>query len=426
MSYFFKSDDKDNSKETYRKAFVYKHFIDAGMEHNNFIDFHSAEKYLYGRVSYAYVPIEINRENCAMATLPRAPLQDGLSLQAPAFVVKAFEDLRAQFVVKSLEPAFDRNHPFLSNLHAAAAWIDPQNHYRQHITKMQDSIVNLSRQKNVRFQNFEQFLRIVLPLVKKVAKTMPYTYPGFLKSKYCNFRVSGLAIDLAADRDFNNDELKINLFRNSNNWDFFVNACRQFGFSVDKTAPWRIVADIGSSEMVKYAVSTPGCAFGSTNEILSFGYKPAHISYYETFADSFLTLYNKIKFEYAFPRICEDGTLRSVHIVPKEYTSANLKQGVLNRPKLLKLYMQIRLIEDEDRFGEGEKNRLIKECLAIARGSGVYEALGAFENFIGQTYEYSGSLTKRIRRVKMLEQMEEDDISSGKLDTKGGSSGGGY
>jgi cephalosporin-C deacetylase-like acetyl esterase len=53
-------------------------------------------------------------------------------------------------------------------------------------------------------------------------------------------------------------------------------------------------------------------------------------------------------------------------------------------------------------------------------------ALDAFEVFIGQTYNYSGSLTDKINRVKIVKSMEEEDIMMGKLDTHGGSSGGGY
>ena len=53
-------------------------------------------------------------------------------------------------------------------------------------------------------------------------------------------------------------------------------------------------------------------------------------------------------------------------------------------------------------------------------------ALDAFEVFIGQTYDYKGSLTDKINRVKIIKDMEDEEIMSGRLDTQGGPSGGGY
>ena len=64
--------------------------------------------------------------------------------------------------------------------------------------------------------------------------------------------MSGLAVEIAAI-DASNDDEKINLFTKSKNWEFYLNACRSYGFMVDQMAPWRLVADIGSSEMIKYA-----------------------------------------------------------------------------------------------------------------------------------------------------------------------------
>ena len=430
MSYFLKEDDKDGSKDTYQKALIYRHYMsDAEDNYKNYLNFHNTEKYLYGRVSREYVPIEIDTVN-----MPMAPISVGVtsagseasSILAAAFVSKAFEDLRTAYTRKSMEPGFDKNSRHISDLVAAQAHVNPQQLYSKHLTRMQNSIMASYRKNNIRIANFGDFLRRITPTIKKIAKTMPFTYTGFIKSKYCDPRVSGLVIDLVQGVDFNSDQYKISNFRDSPNWNFYLNACRSYGFSVDSANPWRLIADIGSPVMVDYAQQTFGCGFNTTDEILSFGYRPAHNVFYENFITYLLQMYNTLKIKYEYPEHCADGTLRSRIVDPPEYTPAEVVARYLGTKKLLDLYMDIRLVEDENTYSKQQYSHIKTRIQSIARVKGSSAAINAFETFIGQTYKYSGSLTDRFNRVKMVEQMEDDEIMSGKLDTHGGPSGGGY
>jgi hypothetical protein len=410
MSYFFKENSIDGAKDTYEKSQVYKHHLQAPMAaHSNLIDFQNAEKYLYGRVSYRYVPIEVDLVNIPLVTLAGGTQTS--NIQTLSFVADAFSDLRALFAKKSMDPAFDKGHPHLSTLDAAQGYVSPQTLYSKHYVRLQNSMIQSCRENNIRFANFEQFLRKALPIIKRATKTIPFTYPGFIKSKHCDVRVSGLVIELVAGKDFNNDRDKINDFVKSQNWPFYLNACAACGFSVDASNPWRLVADIGSSTMVDYAQRAVGCGFNTTQEILSFGYKAAHIQYYETFANSFLMLYNALKQEYTDPYMCSDFTLRSRVIKPPDYSLSQITSHYLTDLKLFDLYMEIRIIEDENTYSEGEIKRLKTRALSIARSNGIGAALNAFEIFVGQTYDYSGSLTDQIHRVKIVQEREKDVLS---------------
>lgn len=430
MSYFLKKDDKDGTKDTYQKALIYQYFMsEAEGNYKNYLNFHNTEKYLYGRVSRKYIPIEIDTDNMLMAPISVGVTSAGSeasSIMAAAFVSKAFEDLRSAFAKKSMQAGFDKNSRHISDLVAAQAHVNPQKLYSDHLTAVQNSIMASYRKNNITIANFGDFLRRITPTIKKIAKTMPFTYTGFIKSKYCDPRVSGLVIDLAQGVDFNDDQYKISNFRDSPNWNFYLNACRSYGFSVDSANPWRLVADIGSPVMVDYAQQTFGCGFNTTDEILSFGYRPAHITFYENFMIYLLRMYNTLKVKYEYPEHCADGTLRSRVVDPPEYTLSEIAGRYLGTKKLLDLYMDIRLIEDENSYSRKKYVGIKTRTQSIARTKGTAAALNAFEAFIGQTYKYSGSLTDKFNRVKMVEQMEDDEIMSGKLDTHGGPSGGGY
>ena len=136
--------------------------------------------------------------------------------------------------------------------------------------------------------NFEQFVSRLLPALEAAGRKTPFTFPAYVKSTYCPMSVSGLVIEIA-DLKPTNDEEKIKFFYNSLNWEFFLNACREYGFMVDQLIPWRIVADIGSPMMMQYAKSY---GLNSTDTILKSTYTGAHLSYFRNFKNYMLSLYN--------------------------------------------------------------------------------------------------------------------------------------
>ena len=79
---------------------------------------------------------------------------------------------------------------------------------------------------------------------------------------------------------------------------------------------------------------------------------------------------------------------------------------------LFDLYMEIRVIEDENTYSDGEMKRMKTAAHSIARSEGMPRALAAFETFIGQTYDYNGSLTDQIYRVKIQEEEERNVFSN--------------
>ena len=131
-----------------------------------------------------------------------------------------------------------------------------------------------------------------MPFLKKTARKQPFTFPAFVKSNYGSIHSSGLVIEIAdlkpaADLD------KVLKFTNSRNWTFYLNACRSYGFMVDKFYPWRLVADIASSAMLRKAAQRN---LGDTNKILRTAYIPVHRRYYGNFRNTMLGFYNEVKY----------------------------------------------------------------------------------------------------------------------------------
>mgnify|MGYP001187209304 CR=1 FL=1 len=88
---------------------------------------------------------------------------------------------------------------------------------------------------------------------------------------------------------YDDDEKKYEEFLMSNNWHFFVNACANYGFMVDRHIPYRLVADIASGPMLSYA-QVYGAA--STDEVLIAGYSTAHRQYFSQFKQIMFDFYD--------------------------------------------------------------------------------------------------------------------------------------
>jgi hypothetical protein len=395
MSDEYNSDNNEGAMIGFYKKFNYQLTVSTRSRGaTNLVNFGFAEKALYGRVDRHYVPIVINKTNAPLRSTAIATATERAPSALP-FVIDAFGDLALQFQKSIMAGKISPTDTFLSNPKVYSAYEDPKLLYGKHLTSFTAGIRTSFRKNNKTFRNFDEFLPLFTAALKSATTIHPYTYPAYIKHRLCPINVSGLAIEIA-DLDFSNDEEKVARFVNSGNWLFYLNACRSYGFSVDLKAPWRLVADIGSPEMIKYSRKY---GFPTTDSILSVGFQPAHIEYYNGFKVALAQAYNALKLaNYLEPQHCGGTTTIPKLVTPDSYTAEQLEKRY-NEGYFLDLYFKIRLWEEESKFTEDEEKTLIDDALALYRAKGAGTALSAFERVIGRTQDYSGSLTKYERRA---------------------------
>ena len=363
-------------------------------DQSNLIDFNHAEKFLYGRVDRYYVPIILNTTETPLTSIA-ASADTAVSIQAPAYVAEAFKDLSLQFQKAAMAKKISSSQKYLTALTPHKAYKDPQMAYYDHSVSVENAMAEFYTEHNIKFKNFDEFVTHFMASLRRVAHQLPITFPAFVKSRLCPISCSGLAIEIA-DLSFSNDLEKMLSFVKSPNWAFYLNACRTYGFSVDRRNPFRIVADIGSTQMIEYANKYN---FGSTDKILMLGYSPAHLGFYNAFKDFLLKFYNKLKAPaYIEIEYCQNSPTIQRFVSPIKYTAGDL-QKKYGEPFFLDIYFEIRFMEEESVFSNEDRKRIINHCLDLHRITGYVEALSIFEKILNQTYDYSGSLTDYIRRV---------------------------
>ena len=407
MSTFYKRSNNESTIELFDKRLIYESDM-VSAEYTNLINFLFAEKYLYGRVSRNYTPIEINLNATSLKNLAVTNKADANGFQAMDFVADAFNDLNAQFRNKVMSGQISANDQYLTTLEANKAYESPRKQYSDYFRSIKNFIIDIFTDRELNFKNFQEFITHFEAILEDVMNIGPISYPAFIKSRRCTMEATGLVINIAS-LDYSNDEQKIEKFKNSPNWEFYLNACRSYGFLVDANNPWRLVADLGSPEMIQYARR-----YGrlSTDVVLAFNYMPAHITFYENFANLFLAMYNEIKNEYVEKEYCQNGNVISRIVTPANYTMETLME-TFSKADFLKLYMKIRLMEEKEvNLNEMQKENLQRDCSQMFNNAPESKVIAVFEKLIAETYNNSGSLTDLIYRVKVSEQERVNVLSN--------------
>lgn len=390
MSKFYKKSNNESSLDLFNKKLIYNFDI-LSVGYSNLIDFNFAEKALYGKVDNNYIPIAANPGLTTFKNFTNTgnPTQN---LQAISFVVDAFEALSQQFKKSQQLGKIISNDPNLTNLKVYKSYRSNKISYEEYQINFINALKTNFNINNI--QNFQTFTEELLSAVTIITKTFPMSMPAYTKSRINSLTNTGLALEIA-DAPYDNDDQKINEFVNSKNWNFFVNACNSYGFMIDINAPWRLIADLDSEAMKGYA-SAYGLRSGTA--VLVLGFSSTHDDFYNQLPGQLLRLYNEM-----VPTHISTFDECGSKIIPTErYTIQSLQEKFSN-DFFLKFYFNLRFSEEENSFSDAEKQRIIKDCLQLSRALGNTTALGTFERYVNQPFDYRGSLSYLVKAQRFRE-----------------------
>jgi len=390
MSKLYVEREDETTFTIFNKRIIYD-FDSQNLNYKNLVNFNFGEKFLYGRVSRNFRPIYFNDNLVQLKTFNPINAQ-GTPPQAVNFVVDMFNRLSTQFQKCVTIGKISSDDPFLSSLKVYKAFENPE---ELHGSFLQTQLNSFSRQlKRRRYNNLEEFMVTVEALLEESLKLYPITFAGFVKSRFCPISVSGLSIEIA-DSDYFDDNGKIQQFINGPNWEFYLNACRSYGFMIDKLIPWRIVADIGSSECLEYSR-----VYGllNTDQILNETYGRTDLVFFNKLKFYLLNLYNQGTISYAEPFDC-NGVQQTRYIETKKINIQTFDKQ-FNQERLLNLYFKIRIMEEDKKLSLGQHKRLVDDCLRLYKIKGLSSSLRAFETIVNQPFDSVGSLSYVNERVR--------------------------
>jgi len=398
MSVYFKENNKESTKDLFNKSIIYD-LRTQNPAFSNLVDFNFAEKRLYGKVDRLYVPINVSNNVLKVKQTSFSETPPGQEVSALNFVVDAFEAMVQEFVKKKTQDAAFGADEFLGSPRAYKGFQSPKNLYSQYIIGYRDAISEVIEEEGIKYTNFKTFLTKIQPYFENSLKTMPLTFPAYVKSAACPATSTGLVLELA-DIEYDKAEEKYKKFYESPNWEYYLNACAKFGFMVDKHIPWRIVADIASGPMLNYAAHY---FVEDTDSVLSIAYEKSHRKYFESFRTLLYNLYTESRMKRFHGHVYVKDNEKQVTYTPRYYTMETFKRN-FNDFYILKLYCKIRFLEEESHFTENQKKRLTEQTLELA-AIDFELAMDTFEIILNKTFDYSGSLTY-ISKVRKLHANE--------------------
>ncbi len=407
MSKYFVEENNESTIELFNKRFIYKKIV-YGTEDKNIVSFIDGEKIFYGRMDHKFIPI-VPASNILK---PLTNVNDSTKpLKAVNFVADVFNEMALQFQKCAAQGRIDVNDPFLANIKAYKAYLNPEADYKIYKDVYFNSLKNLFYLNFPDFRNFDEFMKILMKVLATSIATQPFTYTGFVKSRNCSVLTSGLAIEIA-DSSYINDVDKINTFIKSKNWQFFVNTCDSYGFMIDYNAPWRIVADIGSEGMLEIAKRY---GFVSVQHILKDNYNAASKRGLQILGKTLFDLYNYIKKDkYYETSTCADGTTKRKTVKPESYTAPAFFEKYTGG-YFYGVYIDLRLQEERPDMPQYERTNIRREQMHRLMSTGDTASIHTrFESFINKTFDKRGSLTYNINAEKkrQLESFNEGSLDN--------------
>ena len=211
-------------------------------------DFWGKDKY-YGRLDTYGSPIAPRESYLKQLRFAEGPLF------ALNFVADAWRDLS-----ESLRELIDagvliNSGPYVEPL-AIKAWSSIENQYHDYMVgdvfnTFNDIYMSMgSRDRHLK--DIDTFLDVFYDYCETVVQQAgPLTLSAFMESIHSSPLNTGLVIEIS-DELHDNDLAKGKDFIYDKNFDLVANLATRYGFSIDRNAPWRFVADLTSPVMMEY------------------------------------------------------------------------------------------------------------------------------------------------------------------------------
>ena len=222
---------------------------------DNYFDFWASDL-LYGRIDTKGNPIYIRESN--LKQLRYASSSE--TLFAANFVADAWRDLCDKIRDLKNRGIITDSGPY-ADMEVVKSWRSPATEYHNYMVSVlfpvfSDIFMSL-KQREDSMKDFGTFLKTFTEFAETILSDVgPLTFSGFLETGTTSPFSSALVIEIAHD-DHNDDFNKLQAFYYDPNFDLVSTLCTQYGFSVDKNAPWRFVADIGNPAMQEYIFGIP-------------------------------------------------------------------------------------------------------------------------------------------------------------------------
>ncbi len=307
-------------------------------EHDNLKDFWKESANLYGKVDWDGTPVLVKESK--IIPIPGNYKKVHYVLD---FVSDAFVQFRNFYKRAMTRGVISKNTSIF--IKPVKSWNSINDSYNDMQVAFGASMAKriLSQKTSARkIKNFDNFIKSLSDACATTySPNSKYTKSGHILSRKVGILQTGLVIELS-DASYDNDNLKFRKFFQDENFLFYVEAAKRFGFFVDKNVPWRLVADLHSPAMIEFLEIR-----GSAQESFFDNYHHrAPVYDIDALKDYYTFHYNSFASEVPFIRH-PDSCLPTEERQPAELNTMPDKKWV-------RLYLFLRAIETRKEWNQTE------------------------------------------------------------------------
>ena len=206
------------------------------------------KKPFYGRIDNQHRAVECWELHAGLENI-----SGNENVRALDFVAKAFSDFERRWATLRLTNRLYPNSSYYEII-PEKGFEDIPSLYQAYLAGIKEAFIDdylTLNQREDSIVGIKDFLKHFMIFYKGVYKDFPITKTGFITSTRCSPMVSGLMIELSAE-EHDDDNTKVQKYLTDSNFKTFLYTARNFGFRIDKHAPWRMVADLSSPIMGEY------------------------------------------------------------------------------------------------------------------------------------------------------------------------------
>tara|TARA_B100000131_G_scaffold257478_1_gene252478 strand:- start:233 stop:1519 length:1287 start_codon:yes stop_codon:yes gene_type:complete len=384
-------------------------------EHVSVVNFNFSEMRYYGKIDDEADPVVV--DTTKMVNL-------GLAGDASA-VVKLmlppqrdmFERIQRKFAQAVRLQEIPEDDPYLAAPTPHNTFVDPIREYKIYTSNLMDVFNRDYLSDAQRINNIKSMADYIDHLVEYLTilgSEYPITLTGWRKSRQSSLLSTGMAVSIS-DLDCSVDADKEKFLFDKNCVQFYLQACKQYGWSVSKQCPWVLVSDIASraSEpyLGAYSIFKPRTFFRrfykKTYTLDIDLLRPLIRKSYSDFVKA-NTLLKEIK-------VCTNNHDKLVY--KNIFRTPINKRDYNNKYDLyfwIPQYIRIRNMEDEFPYNEPALVRITQKASEFEKLLDKEKAMGYINEQFRKKYRYAdGSYNYYKKRLEERQKGSQSDIRRG-------------
>lgn len=280
------------------------------------------------------------------------------------FVADAFYDFNKLFFDAVASRRIPANSSFLSKVTANVGYVDPIEQYHEHLDLISNTFLDvyiLENKLNSNITDFKSFVNAFINFLRLLTDHYPVTMTAWIRSIEASPFNSGIFLDLGTfDKD--RDDMKEDTIIKDPAFQFYANACVKHGFMISHRNPSIICADLASPGLKPYLEKYD---LVGVSDVFARRFRKTHTVDIDELRRMLFNMYNAFITKYPFYRIsefCSRTNKKITNIKFRNTLDIEDFNNINNNKYLIKLYIILRNIEENEVFGESDLVRMTRQA----------------------------------------------------------------